>query len=130
MNKLYAGTYYIDVYERFIRADGEPSYYTMMYGSGHVKLRLHEDWGRVASKTYLKQRIDNILRASIPAIDSFNCSETTYGWEYDRYVKHLDDEYSGINLEIVGKGEHTDHEHYTVDISYIYEDSNVMSKLK
>lgn len=38
MEQVYPDTYYMEVWEKFTRADGKPSYYTMMWGKW-----LHKD---------------------------------------------------------------------------------------
>lgn len=128
MTKVYPNTFYMDVWEKFIRADGDPSYYSMISGDGYARRRLFEDCGGLATKDRVKQKVDEILRDGIPDIDTFSCVEVKHGWNYERCVRHQDDDCS--SFDIVKNGEHTDHEQYTVEIVYIDEDVNAMSKLK
>lgn len=127
MKKVYPDTYYMEVWEKFTRADGEPSYYTMMWGNGYTKQYLFDDY-RIVTKEKIKEKVDEFLRDTHYAIDSFKCTENEYGWTYERYVRYHDDESN--EHDVVEKGQHTDHEEYTVAISFIHEDIDIMSKLK
>lgn len=123
--KYYANTFYMSVWEKFTASNGEPSIYTRMFGNGHFTCELMENLLAI-TKADLKEAVEKIL-SNHTKLDDFTCTETEFGWKYERYVKWLDED--GFEYEIVPKGQHTDHELYTVEITYIEKDTHIFSKL-
>lgn len=126
MSKVYSNTYYMEVWEKFTRADGEPSWYTMMWGDGYTKIRIGENH-RIRTKSDIKKKVDEFLRETHFQIDTFECTEHEYGWTFERFVKYHNDEFK--ECDVVKKGEHTDHEEYEINIIYI-DEVNGMDRLK
>jgi hypothetical protein len=115
----------MSVYEKFTAKNGEPSVYTRMIGNGYFTRYL--TWGTgIITKAFLKEKVEKIL-SNHTKLDDFTVTETDYGWKYERFVKWLDED--GIEYEIVEEGQHTDHEVYTVDISYFEEVTDIFKKL-
>lgn len=123
--QYYPNTYYMTIFERFTAIDGKPSVYTRMYGNGSTTYKLVEGNG-IVTKSLLKEKVEKIINNSSELTD-FNCTETEYGWQYERFVKWLDEDRN--TYEIVPEGQHTDHEVYTVDISYFDEVYDIFKKL-
>lgn len=123
--KYYPNTFYMSVWEKFTAANGEPSIYTRMFGDGHFTCRLLENTTLV-TKELLKTKVESIL-SEHSSLDDFTCMETAFGWKYERFVKWLDED--GFDYEIVPEGQHTDHEVYTVEISFIEKVVDIFTKL-
>lgn len=125
MEKYYPNTYYMKIYEDFKRLDGSESYYSKLMFNPSTS-RVAEDY-EVRTKSDLKEKVEEQL-SHVANLQSFNVTETKYGWKYERFMKTSDDMDSDI-YEIVEEGQHTDHELFTVEISY-YEDVNAMERLE
>lgn len=115
----------MSVWEKFTAINGEPSLYTRMFGSGHFTCRLAEDSVNI-TKQFLKNKVEEIL-SEHTSLDDFTVTETDYGWNYERFVKWLDED--GFEYELVDEGQHTDHELYTVELSIYREDYDAFKKL-
>lgn len=126
MEKVYANHYYMDVYEDLRRIDGSPSLYSKMINGSHRKIRLG-DFVYINTEEHLKKRVLEVMKNILGDIETFNCKETQFGWEFTRYMK-TDDELSVY--EVVEKGFHTDIEQFTVDISFVKEESPLVRMRK
>lgn len=125
MERFYPNTYYMTVYEEFKQKDGSESAYSrIMFNpstwsvGGSVYIR---------TKVELKEKVEKYLTDSIGPLDDYTVTETASGWVYQRFVTWSEDE---RNYEVIKEGVHSDHEAYTVDISYYEDVENVFSRLK
>lgn len=125
MEQYYPNTYYMTVYEEFKRLDGSQSYYSQLSSSPST-WRVAEDY-QIRTKNDLKERIEKEL-GMVTDLETFKVTETKYGWNYERFMKTSDDIDSGV-YEIAEEGKHTDHELFTVEISF-YEDVDAMQRLE
>lgn len=123
MNKVYPDTFYMVLYEDLKRIDGTESYYSrLMFNPSTWNLGEF-----INNKEDLKKKVEKNL-SQVINLDDYSVMETKFGWEYERFVKWLDDEEFGDG-ENVSEGNHTDHEVYTVDISYYEEVWDKFEKL-
>lgn len=121
MERVYTDTFYITLYEDLKQADGTQSFYSRLMFNPTTKTA-----GDFRTKASLKEQVESKFDGLIP-IEEFTCTETKHGWTYERFVQWLDEEQG--TYEVVEKGKHTDHEVYTVDISYYTEDWNAFKNL-
>lgn len=124
MTKIYPDTFYASIYEDFRQKNGENSlYYNLMFNPTKISLM---NGSRSTSKSELKKVLDEKM-SNIINLNQFIVKETDYGWVYERYVKILDEE--SLEYEVVKEGEHTDHEVFTVDISFHEEVYGIFKEL-
>ncbi|WP_144509886.1 hypothetical protein [Bacillus sp. FJAT-22090] len=123
MERIYPDTFYMTVYEKLKQKDGSDSFYSrIMFNPS--------DWdigGSIYEKNILKERVEKRL-SNVVDLDDFTITETKYGWKYERFIKWIDED-KGI-YELVEEGQHTDHELYTVDISYYEDVSDILKRLR
>lgn len=125
MKKVYVDTFYATVYEDFKQKDGDDSLYSnLMFNP--TTMDLMEGY-RSTTKSELKEVLDKRMSNFIN-LSEFTVKETNHGWIYERYIKWLDED--GNDYEIVKEGEHTDHEMFTVDISFYEDVYGIFAKLK
>ncbi|PHA03044.1 hypothetical protein COE51_01495 [Bacillus pseudomycoides] len=125
--KVYPNSYYMTVHENIKDKNGEQSVYTRLFGcDGYFTCHIREYYGGI-SKKELQDEVEKILKRQLHNLEEFTVTETKYGWKYEMFVKWLND---GFDYEVVEEGQHTDHEVYTVDISYIDEVTDVFATLK
>lgn len=123
MEKVYPETFYMSVYEKLKQKDGSDSFYSRLMFSPSM----WEIGDAIYAKSELKDRMERKLSAVVELKD-FTITETAYGWKYERFIKWTDED-KGI-YDLVEEGQHTDHEVYTVDISYYEDVRNVFSRLR
>lgn len=122
MNKVYPDTFYMKVYEDFKRKDGSNSHYSgLMFNPSIWYIGKH-----INNKKDLKIEVEKRL-SDVINLDDYSVTETKFGWKYERFVKWLDDDF--VDGENVKEGDHTDHEIFTVDISYYEEVWDKFEKL-
>lgn len=125
LERFYPDTYYINVYEDLKRKDGGNSYYNYLIESPrNIELM---NGSRYTKKSELKKNIDTQMNGIVD-INEFTATENDFGYIYERYVKWLDED--GFNYEIGTKDDYTDHEKFTVEVSFYEDVWEIFSKLK
>lgn len=123
MEKVYPETFYMTVHEKLKMKDGSDSLYNrLMFNPSEWEIG-----DMIYEKSVLKEKVEQKLGHAVNLHD-FTITETAYGWKYERFIKWLDED--GDNYELVEEGQHTDHEVYTVDISYYEDVRNVWRLLR
>lgn len=123
MEKVYPDTFYMTVFEDLKMKDGSNSYYSRIMFNPST-------WivdSSIYEKSILKEKVEEKL-SHVVELHDFTITETKYGWTYERFIKWVDED-KGI-YELVEEGEHTDHEVYTVDISYYEEVRDFWKQLR
>jgi hypothetical protein len=121
MTEYSPNEYYMSVREDLKDVNGETSIYNRLMDRVFT---LHVCSGyMIENKKQLKEKVETLLSRNID-LNNYTVTETDFGWEYEMFVKWIDD---GRTFEIVEEGHHTDHEIYTVDITYY---SEVIDKFK
>lgn len=125
-------TYYMQLNESLKKPDGTPSDYDrLMFNNKHYRLgstsyiRSKDDLYNEVVKR-VAQNVEPRLDENISNLESYTITETDFGWTFERYITWNDDE---TEFTVVPKGEHTNHECYTADIS-LYAPIDVMAKFK
>lgn len=125
MEKVYPNTFYATVYEDFKQKDGSGSLYSnLMFNPSNWSIM---EGYRSTSKSELKEKLDAQMSKFIK-LDEFTVTENEFGWIYERYIKWIDDDLN--TYEIVEKGEHTEHEMFTIEVSFYEDVFDIFSNLK
>jgi len=123
MEKVYPETFYMTVYEKLKMRDGSDSFYNrLMFNPSEWEIG-----DAIYEKSILKERVEQKL-SNVVDLQDFTVTETAYGWKYERLIRWIDEDKD--IYELVEEGQHTDHEVYTVDISYYEDVRNVFSRLR
>jgi hypothetical protein len=127
MNKVYPGTIYGTFYEKLRDKDGESSTYNYFLScDGSFTITLSDKHYSRVEKSVLIEKVEKFLDRNVyRGLEGFTVKETDYGWEYERYVKWIDKD----TCEVVEKGQHTDHELFTVDLSFYEETPCILKEI-
>lgn len=125
MDKFYPDTYYMTVYEDFKRTDGEQSYYSNLMFNPST-WRVGEGY-QIRTKSALKEHVEKHM-SDVIELSEYTISENKYGWTYERFIRSSDEDPNVY--ETAEEGSHTDHEVFTVEISYYEDARDILDRLQ